>query len=98
MLRVIYYNNFQTLVLRTDKYGGSIENRTRFSLEVVDALIDAVGPEKVGIILLPFYKSSGMLDADEPEVFEMYAYLLDQLEKEPKMVTALLMFILSKQG
>ncbi|KAI0076951.1 FMN-linked oxidoreductase [Panus rudis PR-1116 ss-1] len=34
---------------RTDEYGGSIENRARFVLEVIDAIVKAVGPGKVGI-------------------------------------------------
>lgn len=40
--------------LRTDRYGGAIENRARFLLEVVDAAIGAIGRERVGIRLSPF--------------------------------------------
>ncbi|OIV89716.1 hypothetical protein TanjilG_03814 [Lupinus angustifolius] len=39
---------------RTDEYGGSIENRCRFTLEVVEAIANEIGPEKVGIRLSPF--------------------------------------------
>ncbi|WP_342650530.1 alkene reductase [Pseudomonas sp. REB1044] len=39
---------------RTDNYGGSLINRARFVLEVVDAVIEAVGPERVGIRLSPW--------------------------------------------
>ena len=39
---------------RTDRYGGSIENRARFVLEVADAVIKAIGKDKVGIRLSPF--------------------------------------------
>jgi N-ethylmaleimide reductase len=39
---------------RTDKYGGSIENRARFVLEVTDGVIKAIGKDKVGIRLSPF--------------------------------------------
>jgi N-ethylmaleimide reductase len=39
---------------RTDRYGGSIENRARFVLEVARAVIGAVGKDKVGIRLSPF--------------------------------------------
>jgi N-ethylmaleimide reductase len=39
---------------RTDRYGGSIENRARFVLEVADATIEAIGRDKVGIRLSPF--------------------------------------------
>lgn len=40
---------------RTDGYGGSIENRSCLTLEVVDSLIDAIGAEKVGIRFFPYY-------------------------------------------
>ncbi|KYN84967.1 alkene reductase [Vibrio cidicii] len=39
---------------RTDRYGGSRENRMRFLLEVVDAVIEAIGADKVGVRLAPF--------------------------------------------
>ena len=36
---------------RTDEYSGSIENRARFTLEVIDAVVEALGADKVGIRL-----------------------------------------------
>jgi len=39
---------------RTDRYGGSIENRARFVLEVAEAVIAAIGKDKVGIRFSPF--------------------------------------------
>ncbi|KAL2622666.1 hypothetical protein R1flu_002871 [Riccia fluitans] len=39
---------------RTDQYGGSLENRCRFPLEVVDAVVGAIGRERVGMRLSPF--------------------------------------------
>ena len=39
---------------RTDQYGGSIENRCRFALEVVKAVSNAIGAERVGIRLSPW--------------------------------------------
>jgi 12-oxophytodienoic acid reductase len=39
---------------RTDRYGGSIENRCRFALEVVEAVVNEIGVDKVGIRLSPF--------------------------------------------
>lgn len=39
---------------RTDEYGGSIENRCRFTLEVVDAVTKAIGAERVGIRFSPW--------------------------------------------
>ena len=46
---------------RTDKYGGSIENRARFGLEVTKAVIEAVGDsKKVGMRLSPWSNFQGM--------------------------------------
>ncbi|HAS6249634.1 TPA: alkene reductase [Vibrio vulnificus] len=39
---------------RTDQYGGSRENRIRFLLQVVDAVSQAIGADKVGVRLAPF--------------------------------------------
>ncbi|KAK8093358.1 FMN-linked oxidoreductase [Apiospora hydei] len=51
---------------RTDAYGGSIENRSRFALEVAKAVVEApgVGPERVGIRLSPWSPFQGMKMAD----------------------------------
>ena len=46
---------------RTDEYGGSIENRARFGLEVLEAIVKAVGASKVGIRLSPWESYNGML-------------------------------------
>ncbi len=62
---------------RTDGYGGSIENRARFVLEVVDAVIAAIGKERVGIRLSPY----GVFN-DMPLYADMesdYSYLAEQL-------------------
>lgn len=45
---------------RTDAYGGSIENRSRFGLEVATAVVDAVGADRTGIRLSPFSTFQGM--------------------------------------
>lgn len=39
---------------RTDEYGGSVENRSRFALEVIDAVVKAVGEKKTGIRFSPW--------------------------------------------
>lgn len=44
---------------RTDAYGGSIENRAKFGLEVVDAVVKAVGESKTSIRLSPWSKYNG---------------------------------------
>ena len=62
---------------RTDSYGGSIENRARFVLEVADAVIDAIGNDKVGIRLSPFgvFNDMPLYDAMESD----YSFLAQQL-------------------
>lgn len=52
---------------RTDGYGGSIENRIRFAVEVVEAVSAEIGPERVGIRLAPFITQRGMND---PQVID----------------------------
>ena len=62
---------------RTDRYGGPIENRARFLLDVADAVIAAIGKDKVGIRLSPF----GVFN-DMPIYAEMeadYTYLAQKL-------------------
>ncbi|ATJ82522.1 alkene reductase [Halomonas beimenensis] len=63
---------------RTDRYGGSIENRARFPLEVVDAVAEAIGPARVGVRLTPFIEIFGLSD-DEPEA--MACYMAEQLSR-----------------
>ncbi|MCK2184399.1 alkene reductase [Halomonas getboli] len=61
---------------RTDQYGGSLENRARFPLEVIDAVAEEVGPQRVGVRLTPFIELFGLTD-DESEA--MAHYLAEQL-------------------
>lgn len=64
---------------RTDHYGGSPENRSRLTLEVTKAIIDAIGADRVGIRLSP---NGGMNDAgpfDNQE--ETFKNIADHLEK-----------------
>ena len=68
-----------TLNTRDDRYGGSIENRIRFTLETVDAVIDAIGPERTGIRLSPFGRYNEM-PAFEDEA-ETYLTLAAELSK-----------------
>lgn len=61
---------------RTDAYGGSLENRARFVLEVVDAVAAELGAEKVGIRLSPF----GIFnDVEDSEAEPMAYYMAEQL-------------------
>jgi N-ethylmaleimide reductase len=54
---------------RTDAYGGPIENRARFLLEVIDAAIKALGPDRVGIRLSPHFRMDGSADSDPVTTF-----------------------------
>ena len=63
---------------RTDEYGGSISNKARFVLEVMQELIRAVGGDRVGIIISPFHPYGDMV-LDNP--VGTYTYLVEQLNK-----------------
>lgn len=62
--------------VRTDRYGGSIENRCRFMLEIVEACCSAIGADRVGIRLSPSGIFKDMFD-DKP--VELYEYLIHAL-------------------
>lgn len=56
--------------VRTDGYGGSVENRTRFLAEVVEAVAAAIGADRVGLRLSPFSPANGVeVDETAPEIF-----------------------------
>jgi N-ethylmaleimide reductase len=65
--------------IRTDGYGGSIEKRARFVLEVVDAAIRAIGKEKVGIRISPYGVFNDM--PPYPQMESDYTYLAHQLNE-----------------
>ncbi len=54
---------------RTDEYGGPIENRARFLLEVTDAAISVWGPDRVGVHLAPRCDMHSMGDSNPPATF-----------------------------
>ena len=58
---------------RADKYGGSIENRARLMLEVVDAVADVWGADRVGLHLAPRADSHDMGDSDRLATFRYVA-------------------------
>ncbi|KAJ8081503.1 hypothetical protein PM082_007348 [Marasmius tenuissimus] len=63
---------------RTDAYGGSAENRARFALEMVDAVVKAVGPRKTGLRLSPWNTFQETTDKDPVPT---YSYLVKELKK-----------------
>uniref|UniRef100_A0A7N0R875 NADH:flavin oxidoreductase/NADH oxidase N-terminal domain-containing protein n=1 Tax=Kalanchoe fedtschenkoi TaxID=63787 RepID=A0A7N0R875_KALFE len=77
---------------RTDDYGGSLENRCRFALEVVQAVVDEIGADRVGIRLSPFADYNDCGDSDPQG---LGVYMAQSLNKygilychviEPRMV------------
>jgi 2,4-dienoyl-CoA reductase-like NADH-dependent reductase (Old Yellow Enzyme family) len=63
---------------RTDRYGGSLENRARLMLEVTDAVAEVWGPGRVGMHLAPRSDSHGISDANPAETF---GYIARELGK-----------------
>ena len=78
---------------RKDEYGGSVENRCRFPLEVVKAVADKIGAQRVGVRLSPFADYNDCKDSN-PEVLGVHmAQSLSRLGIlychviEPRMIT-----------
>ncbi|KAM6501828.1 hypothetical protein JOM56_001805 [Amanita muscaria] len=65
--------------LRTDEYGGSIEKRSRFALEVVDAVVEAVGAKRLGVRLSPWSQFQGMGMKDP---IPQYTHFVSELKKK----------------
>ncbi len=61
---------------RTDSYGGSIPNRARFLLEIVDAVSAVLGAERVGVRVSPHAGGDGICDSDPVALF---GYVAEQL-------------------
>ncbi|GHH87157.1 alkene reductase [Streptomyces sulfonofaciens] len=66
--------------LRTDRWGGSVENRIRFPVEVVKAVAAAVGPERVALRISPGNTDLGIVENDPAE---LYTALLNALSDLP---------------
>jgi N-ethylmaleimide reductase len=64
---------------RIDEYGGSIENRLRFLGEVVGAMTQAIGADRVGVRLAPFTSLNGTVDATPIDTYIAAAVLLNSL-------------------
>ncbi len=58
---------------RTDAYGGTITNRMRFLLEVLDAVIDEVGADRVGLRISPENTANDIADSDPQTLFNAVA-------------------------
>lgn len=78
---------------RTDKYGVSLENRCRFPLEIVEAVVDEIGADRVGIRLSPY---ADYMEAGDSNPEALGLYMANALSKfgilylhviEPRMIT-----------
>ncbi|MGH8651822.1 MAG: alkene reductase [Gammaproteobacteria bacterium] len=65
---------------RTDRYGGSVENRARFLFEAVEAVIGVWGPGRVGVRLSPLSAFNDMVDSN-PEA--LFGYVAERLGDYP---------------
>jgi N-ethylmaleimide reductase len=68
-----------TVNQRNDKYGGSIENRLRFVLEIAQKTADAIGGDKLAIRVSPYGVSQGLKFYDE--IDETYIFLTEKLNE-----------------
>ena len=62
---------------RTDQWGGTVENRARFALEVAKKIAQKIGPDRVGFRVSPYGVFNGM--TADPEMDQLFAYLATQL-------------------
>jgi len=65
--------------VRTDAYGGSVENRARLVLEVTQAVIDEIGADRTGIRISPVSPANGISSTDPQAQFD---YLVEQLDAQ----------------
>jgi N-ethylmaleimide reductase len=63
---------------RIDQWGGSIQNRARFALEVTRAVVHAIGADRTGIRLSPYGVFNGM--QPDPEMDALYTFLAQELQ------------------
>jgi len=64
--------------VRTDAYGGSLENRARFPVGVAEAVAGAIGADRVGYRISPHFTRHGMSDSDPEKTFTFLAHKLDK--------------------
>ncbi|CAD8069555.1 unnamed protein product [Paramecium sonneborni] len=64
---------------RTDEYGGSVENRSKLCLQVIDEFINVFGKGRVGIKISPVGRLNDQCDSDP---LKLYTYLIQELEKK----------------
>lgn len=65
---------------RTDRYGGSIDNRLNFVTEVIEAVAGAIGIGRTGVRFSPNIHSQGVEDSDPEALFTALARRLEELQ------------------
>ncbi|WP_176585572.1 alkene reductase [Priestia megaterium] len=65
--------------IRTDEYGGSVENRVRFAIEVTKAIVEEVGAERTGFRISPNAPFSKVDEGQSGP--DLYRYLVEELKK-----------------
>lgn len=64
--------------LRTDAYGGTLEKRARFLLEIVDGAAEIIGADRIGVRLTPHFRADGIEDSD---TIATYTYVSKELSR-----------------
>ncbi|TCQ99087.1 alkene reductase [Neorhizobium sp. JUb45] len=64
--------------LRTDAYGGTLEKRARFLLEIADGAAEIIGPDRIGVRLTPHFRADGIEDSD---TIATYTYVSKELSR-----------------
>ena len=75
------FDEFLNTIINTrqDDYGGSVENRCRFLLEVVDAVSDAIGADRTGVRISPNGRFNDI--PEDPEMEATFIFLSNELNK-----------------
>jgi N-ethylmaleimide reductase len=61
---------------RTDRYGGSIENRIRFAIEVIEAVCERIGADRVGVRISPSNPYNDIVEGDNRALYEAFVAAL----------------------
>ncbi len=64
---------------RTDRYGGSIQNRTRLPLEITEAVVGVWGADRVGYRISPHFSSFSMSDTNPHQTYSYFAEELNNI-------------------
>lgn len=72
---------------RNDNWGGNVENRSRFAIEVTKAVVDAIGAERTGFRLSPWSSFQGMRMKD---AVPQFTHLAKELEMRPSPAISLI--------